>query len=116
MSLVIKAFEKEDYIFLLLYTKELKLSMCFGTDLQSMQAISQCCAGKVAGVCVCFLVFSIPLHVTRNVVGACKRVKRGFDSINKILFSKANRFFVLFIIPTKPFATHSCRVTIAVVR
>ena len=36
-----------------------------------------------------------------NIVGACWMVNRGFGSINKILFDKANRLFVLFHHPDK---------------
>ena len=48
-------------------------------------------------------------------VGACRRVKCWFDSINKILFGKANRSFVLSTIPARLYTTHNCRVTVAVV-
>ena len=36
-----------------------------------------------------------------NIVGACWVANRGFGSINKILFDRANRLFMLFYHPDK---------------
>ena len=46
IPLVIEGFTKMDYNFLFLYTKKLKLSMCFSAGLQLMQVITECCIGN----------------------------------------------------------------------
>ena len=51
------------------------------SGLLSTKAISQYCKG--------------------NIVGTCSRMNRGFDSINKILFGKADGFSTLVITLTR---------------